>query len=93
MNQAMKTNDFFAIKINAERILIAILVFISIIFIVLYVNNNAEVNQLKFELRTQQSLNLKLDGKIKDIEYQNDDLENRIDNLESNYGNIVVYRY
>jgi cell division protein FtsB len=89
----MKTDNFFAIKIKVERILIVILFLFSSILFILHVDNKSEIKQLKSEVNTQQSLIFKLNSKIKNIENQNDDLESRINDLENKFDQIVIYRY
>ena len=78
----MKIDNHFAIKINAERILIATLFVLSIIFIYLLVKQNSEIKQLKTEITIQLGQNEILERKVDEVEDQSSDLENNVSDLE-----------
>lgn len=90
MKKSMKTENFFAIKLNMTRITISILLVFSIISVVIHVKNNKLLTQLKSDLTTQQCLSGNLESRLDDLESknidlesQNSDLENRINDIES----------
>lgn len=78
----MKIDKYFAIKLSLERILIAILFLLSIIFTFLFIKQNLEINQLKSDLAIQRTQNKNLESTIEDVESQNSDLEGKIDDIE-----------
>lgn len=79
----MKTDKFFAIKLNTERILLAILILLSITLTALFLKQNSEIKQLKSDIAIQRNLNRNLNGRVNDLESQNTDLESKINDIES----------
>ena len=79
----MTPNNFIAIKLTFKRTAIIILFVFCIFITVLYVKQNRENRQLKFEINYQETAIRIIDSKVDNIENQNFNLEDRINDLES----------
>lgn len=87
MTQPMKNDKFFAIKLNTERKLLVLLILLSIILSALFVKQNSEIKQLKYNIAIQQSLNRNLEGRVDDLERQTNNFESKIEDIETRVEN------
>lgn len=83
MIQTMKTDSFFTINLNVERILFVILIILSITLTALFKKQNSEIKQLKSDMAIQRNLYRNLEVRVDDLESQNTDLESKINDVES----------
>lgn len=83
MNQP-KTNDFFALRLNTKRIVLAIVFLFSIILGVLVFANGRQIKDLKTQISIQQRTYKNLEIRVEDLEDKNSDLEDRISAIENN---------
>lgn len=79
----MKTDNFFVIRINAERIITSIAVVLAILFAIILGTQNSRIEQLKVELIMKQGINKRLKNEIKDLQREKEDLESEKEDLES----------
>lgn len=83
MTQPMKTDSFFAINLNTERILLALLIFLSITLTALFMKQNSEIKQLQLDIAIMRNLNRNLEYRVNELRNQNIDLESKINDIES----------
>lgn len=84
MKQKMKANSYYSIKLNVERISIAILLGFVIIIMNIVSRQDAEIHQLKDEIAVQKGLSDNLESRLDELESKIDEIEGRVDDLESN---------
>ena len=100
MNQEMKNNNFIAIKLNPERIIIAFLLIFSIFIMFRFSSQNNEIKRLEYEIKRfeheiliENKMIKILNSRVYDLEYQNSDLEGQIDDLLSRIEDLESYHY